>query len=95
MEGQRLAYQFKEMPKNIRVIDEDEGGMEMKVEESEVMMSTSHPAHQQSPASLGSSSPASSQPQQTYVTVIPSSAATRSASRLQNQVRVEPWEHHR
>uniref|UniRef100_A0A096MCU4 E74-like factor 2a (ets domain transcription factor) n=1 Tax=Poecilia formosa TaxID=48698 RepID=A0A096MCU4_POEFO len=47
VEGQRLAYQFKEMPKNIRVIDDDEGGMDIK-------------------------------PQQTYVTVIPSNASTRS-----------------
>ncbi|XP_008288103.1 ETS-related transcription factor Elf-2a [Stegastes partitus] len=75
VEGQRLAYQFKDMPKNIRVIDDDEEGEE--VEDSEGMVSSQHLAHQQGPTSLGTNSPAAAQPQQTYVTVIPSNAATR------------------
>lgn len=64
------------MPKNIRVIDDDEGGMDIKMEDSEVIVSGQLPVHQQSPASL--STPVSTQPQQTYVTVIPSNASTRS-----------------
>ncbi|XP_061581894.1 ETS-related transcription factor Elf-2a [Cololabis saira] len=75
VEGQRLAYQFKDMPKNIRVIDDDEGSEE--VEDGEGLVPGQHLVHQQVPSSLGTSSPTSTQPQQTYVTVIPSNAGSR------------------
>ncbi|XP_053285226.1 ETS-related transcription factor Elf-2a isoform X1 [Pleuronectes platessa] len=68
VEGQRLAYQFKDMPKNIRVIDEEDGE---ELEDSEGV--AQHPAHQQGPAHSTAAIPT----QQTYVTVIPSNATTR------------------
>lgn len=64
------------MPKNIRVIDDEEDGEE--VEDSDGIVSAQHLAHQQVPASLTTNSPTASQPQQTYVTVIPGNATSRS-----------------
>ncbi|XP_071396275.1 ETS-related transcription factor Elf-2a isoform X2 [Centroberyx affinis] len=74
VEGQRLAYQFKDMPKNIRVIDDDDEGEE--AEDGDGVMAAQHPAHQQVAAALGADPPAGGQPQQSYVTVIPTNATT-------------------
>ncbi|XP_068508026.1 ETS-related transcription factor Elf-2 isoform X4 [Syngnathus scovelli] len=66
VEGQRLAYQFKDMPKNIRVIEDDEG------EDSEGVVS-----NQPGPKILGTTTAAAYNPQQTYVTIIPNTTTTR------------------
>ncbi|CAB1337247.1 unnamed protein product [Coregonus sp. 'balchen'] len=68
--GQRLAYQFKDMPKNIRVIDDDgeEEGEEGEGEPSE--------HHQVQTLTLDPAT--STQTQQSYVTVIPTASGNRT-----------------
>ncbi|XP_077466278.1 ETS-related transcription factor Elf-2-like isoform X2 [Stigmatopora argus] len=64
VEGQRLAYQFKDMPKNIRVIEDDDEG--------EDVLSGQHASE-----ILGANPVAAFQTQQTYVTIIPNSSTAR------------------
>ncbi|KAL0974225.1 hypothetical protein UPYG_G00217390 [Umbra pygmaea] len=73
VEGQRLAYQFKDMPKNIRVIDddgeEDEGEDDGEGESSE---------HHQAVQNITLDPVTSTQTQQSYVTVIPTGTGNRT-----------------
>ncbi|CAB1325430.1 unnamed protein product, partial [Coregonus sp. 'balchen'] len=70
VEGQRLAYQFKDMPKNIRVIDDDRE----EEEEGEGEPSEHHLAVQ----TLTLDPATSTQTQQSYVTVIPTASGNRT-----------------
>uniref|UniRef100_A0A8C7SS43 E74-like factor 2a (ets domain transcription factor) n=1 Tax=Oncorhynchus mykiss TaxID=8022 RepID=A0A8C7SS43_ONCMY len=65
--GQRLAYQFKDMPKNIRVIDDDR-----EEEEGDEGEPSEH--HQ----TLIIDPATSTQTQQNYITVIPTSSGNRT-----------------
>nr|XP_046180577.1 ETS-related transcription factor Elf-2-like isoform X1 [Oncorhynchus gorbuscha] len=71
VEGQRLAYQFKDMPKNIRVIDDD--GDE-EGEEGEGEPSEDHRAVQ----TLTLDPATSTQTKQSYVTVVPAASGNRT-----------------
>ncbi|XP_021439618.2 ETS-related transcription factor Elf-2 isoform X1 [Oncorhynchus mykiss] len=71
VEGQRLAYQFKDMPKNIRVIDDDgdEEGEEGEGEPSE---------HHRAVQTLTLDPATSTQTKQSYVTVVPAASGNRT-----------------
>eukprot|EP00063_Salmo_salar_P092996 XP_014067831.1 PREDICTED: ETS-related transcription factor Elf-2-like isoform X1 [Salmo salar] len=71
VEGQRLAYQFKDMPKNIRVIDDDgdEEGEEGEGEPSE---------HHRAVQTLTLDPATSTQTKQSYVTVVPTASGNRT-----------------
>ncbi|XP_055745052.1 ETS-related transcription factor Elf-2-like isoform X2 [Salvelinus fontinalis] len=71
VEGQRLAYQFKDMPKNIRVIDDDgdEEGEECEGEPSE---------HHRAVQTLTLDPATSTQTKQSYVTVVPTASGNRT-----------------
>ncbi|XP_010900494.1 ETS-related transcription factor Elf-2a [Esox lucius] len=74
VEGQRLAYQFKDMPKNIRVIDDDGGEEGEEGDDGEGESSEHHQAIQ----TITLDPVTSNQTQQSYVTVIPSAAGNRT-----------------